>query len=91
MSVRVHVASFLSLARPISCSIRGSVSQSTTEVQVTLGSFLLDPQIIGVQMTQFAQAPSGHNGEGCASISQYHSVHMRVHRYESHRFGGRSH
>ena len=36
------------------------------EVQITLDSFLLDPQIIGVQMPQFARYPSGHNGEGCA-------------------------
>ena len=65
------------------------------EVQVTLDSFLWDPQISGVQMPQFAQSPSDHDGEGCARISQYHSVHVRakvfVHRYESHCFGGRSH
>ena len=48
------------------------------EVQVTLGSFLLDPQTIGVQMPQFAQSPSGHNGEGFVRISQYHSILCRV-------------
>ena len=29
------------------------------EVHLTLGSFLLDPQVIGVQMSQFAQHSSG--------------------------------
>ena len=48
------------------------------EVQFTLGCFLLDPHIIGVQMARFAQSPSGHNGEGCARISQYHSIHVRA-------------
>ena len=56
--------------------------------------FLLDPQIIGVQMLQFAQPSSGHNGESCARISQYQSIHVCaevfVHRDESHCFGRRS-
>ena len=65
------------------------------EVQVTFACFLLDPQIIGVQMPQFAQSSWSHNGEGCARISQYHSIHVRaevfVHRNESHCFGRHSH
>ena len=37
--------------------------------------FFLDPQIIGVQMPQFAQPSSGHNGESCAYISQDPFIH----------------
>ena len=55
------------------------------EVQITLCCFLKDPQVIGVQISQFAQPSLGHNGESCARISQYHSIYVRtevfVHRY----------
>ena len=140
MSVRVHAARFLPLARPRSCSSRGRLTpfvraptQFTLtsfwincelnlwmwlcvsfhdkvfvnkigsivntshflEVQVALCCFLLDPQVIGVQMPLFAQSSSGHNCESCARISQYHSIHVCaevcVHRDESHCFGRRSH
>ena len=40
------------------------------EIQVTFCCFLLDPQVIGPQMPQFAQPSSGHNGESCARTSQ---------------------
>ena len=57
-------------------------------VQVILCCFLLDPQVICVQIPQFSQPSSGHRGESCARISQYQSFHVCaevfVCRYESH-------
>ena len=50
------------------------------EVQVTLGCFLCGPQIIAVQMPQFAQSSSGHNGARAALASPSTTPFMCVPR-----------
>ena len=84
----VDVALYLIQRQGLREQVSSSVDTSHfLEVQITLCCFLLDPQLIGVEKSQFAQSSSGHHGESCARISQCHSIHVRtevfVHRYES--------
>ena len=61
------------------------------EVQVTLGSFLLDPQIIGVQMPQFVRATMARAALASPNTTPFICVPRSLYIDMSHCFGGRSH